>query len=377
MKKKAKPERTLLSRPDWLVLGWSLAIKLLILFLGATAYRILFRVSPRNLYDALQIWNRWDAPHYLDLARFGYSGVPGAFRGYALAYFPLYPWLVWFTSFFTQDYMVAAFCVSGIALCVSVILLRRLAELEYDAETGLRAAWFLLIFPTAYFLHIGYTESLFLALVLGALLAARRERWGWAGALGALVCLSRPTSIVLIPTLFVEALHQFWATRRWRRDWLWLLLVPLGLVLYMLLNQWVAGSPFAFLRIRKEYFHISFAPPWEGVLNAWGNRHQPGEAGEMVGWQEFFYISLGLICTIVSWFKLRPVYATYMTGTWFLFASTAYMQSVPRYTLTMFPIFFLFALLGRNRFWSAVLTVWSLLFLALFLTLFAWGHWAF
>ncbi len=66
-----------------------------------------------------------------------------------------------------------------------------------------------------------------------------------------------------------------------------------------------------------------------------------------------------------------------MTGTWLLFASTTFMQSVPRYTLTMFPIFFLLARLGANRFWHSAVTVWSLLWLALFATLFAWGHWAF
>jgi hypothetical protein len=43
----------------------------------------------------------------------------------------------------------------------------------------------------------------------------------------------------------------------------------------------------------------------------------------------------------------------------------------------MFPIFILFALLGRNRFWVGVLTAWSLLFFALFALLFARGEWAF
>jgi len=54
-----------------------------------------------------------------------------------------------------------------------------------------------------------------------------------------------------------------------------------------------------------------------------------------------------------------------------------FLQSMPRYTLTMFPIFILFALLGRNRFWYAVITVWSLLFFALFAVLFARGELAF
>jgi hypothetical protein len=41
------------------------------------------------------------------------------------------------------------------------------------------------------------------------------------------------------------------------------------------------------------------------------------------------------------------------------------------------PIFMLFALLAANRFWNAILTVCSLMFLAFFGSLFAWRHWAF
>ncbi len=122
------------------------------------------------------IWNRWDAPHYLELAQYGYREAPGVFREFALAYFPLYPWLVRFCAYLRSDYLVAAFVVSGITLFCAAIFLRRLAELEFDPETALRSVWFFLIFPTAHFLHIGYTESLFVALVLGSVRAARRER---------------------------------------------------------------------------------------------------------------------------------------------------------------------------------------------------------
>jgi len=102
----------------------------------------------------------------------------------------------------------------------------------------------------------------------------------------------------------------------------------------------------------------------------------PHEA-EMVGTQELFFVALGLVCTIISWIKLRPAYAVWMTGSWILCASVNFFRSMPRYTLMMFPIFILFALLGRNRFWAGVLTAWSLLFFALFAVLFAHGEWAF
>jgi hypothetical protein len=66
-----------------------------------------------------------------------------------------------------------------------------------------------------------------------------------------------------------------------------------------------------------------------------------------------------------------------MTGNMILLTSVNFLQSIPRYTLTMFPIFILFALLARNRFWAGVLTVWSLLFFGLFAVLFVRGEWAF
>jgi hypothetical protein len=102
----------------------------------------------------------------------------------------------------------------------------------------------------------------------------------------------------------------------------------------------------------------------------------PREA-EMVGVQELSFAALGFICMIISWIKLRPIYAMWMTASLALFISVNFLQSIPRYTLTMFPISILFALLGRNRFWAGILTVWSLLFFALFAALFARGEWAF
>ena len=57
-------------------------------------------------------------------------------------------------------------------------------------------------------------------------------------------------------------------------------------------------------------------------------------------------------------------------GNWLLFTSATFIESAPRYALTLFPIFVLFALLAASRFWNAVIIVWSLLFLALFASLF-------
>jgi hypothetical protein len=55
----------------------------------------------------------------------------------------------------------------------------------------------------------------------------------------------------------------------------------------------------------------------------------------------------------------------------------SFALSVPRYTLTMFPIYILFAMLARRRVWLGVITFWSILYLSFFASLFAWGRWAF
>lgn len=363
----------LLPKQDWLVVGWVLAIKLLLLLFGVKSYEILENKRPEGTHAWLAIWNRWDALHYQQLAEVGYKAV-GTFKAW---FYPLFPWCVRLIAYLNGNYLISAFIVSGVASIAVAVFLRRLVELDYSAAVAQRAVWFFLIFPTAYFLHIGYTESLFLALGLGCILAARTQHWFLAGVLGGLCWMTRATGIVLIPTLAMEAAQQYAVTKRWQWRWFWVALVPAGFGVYLLLNLHVTGDAFAFLRMRKPLFAMSAAWPWVGIREAIGNLRRPPNQAEMVGAQELFFVALSLAGTIASWIKLRPLYGIWMTGNWLLFTSATFIESAPRYTLTLFPIFMLFALLAASRFWNAVITVWSLLFLALFASLFVRGWWAF
>ena len=64
-----------------------------------------------------------------------------------------------------------------------------------------------------------------------------------------------------------------------------------------------------------------------------------------------------------------------MTLNWLLITSTTILLSTPRYILVLFPMFILFALLSTRPFWNRLITVWSLMFLALFAGLFGSGQW--
>ena len=246
-------------RWDWQTIGLVLGIKLLLLTFGIQAAASL----TTSHGGWLEIWNCWDAVHYLHLAERGYVAV-GDGR-VSLVFFPLYPWLVRVTAFVLHDYLVAAFVVSGFASVAAGLLLQRLARCDESEEVARNSVWFLFIFPTSFFLHIGYTESLFLALTLGCFLAARKERWALAGLLGAGACLTRVNGLILGPALATEVVLQYWQSRRINLRWLWLGLVPFGFLGYLWLNHEVTGDFFAFTKIMEEHWYKKFAPPWTGI----------------------------------------------------------------------------------------------------------------
>ena len=352
-----------------------ISIKALLFLFAGQSYQGLQDRRIAGLRGWLEIWNRWDAVNYERIAQFGYSAT-GEMRP-LLVFYPLYPWTIRLLAFVTRDYVLSAFIVSTLASLVVAIVLLRLVELDYSKALAQRAVWFCFIFPTSYFLHIGYTESLFLMLALSCVYAARKQRWLVAALFGALTCLTRANGLVLGPVLVMEAAYQYRTTRRWRWQWLYIPLMALGFGGYLLLNKLVTGDAFAFTSLMQQFFQKSLSSPITGIDNALGSLSRAPAEAEMIGMQEVLFIALGLVCTVVSWIKLRPAYSVWMTGNWLLFVSVSFVLSVPRYTLTMFPIFILFALLAANRVWFAVLTVWSLLYLSFFTSMFTVGRWAF
>jgi hypothetical protein len=363
-------------RLDWRMLGLVALMKLALLIYGALSYQIWTNQRLTTLWDAVLIWLHWDTPHYLNIAEHGYQAT-GLLRD-TIVFFPLYPWLVRVVLPLTGDVFAAALIVSTIASFALSLIALALYRLDAPLSTARMAVLFLLIFPTSYFLHIAYTESLFLALLLGAFWAARTRRWLLAGVLGALVGLTRVNGLILVPALLVEAWLQQRADRRWSRHHLWIALVPLGFAGYLLTNYVVTGDPLRFLDIQRARWDKSLTWPWAGIATTLESIEwrSPAEA-QMVVVQEVSFIVIGLIATIASAIRLRPSYTVWMLGNWLLFTSTSFILSTPRYTITLFPLFLLMARLGQSRSWHTVITVWSILLLALFSALFVQGRWAF
>jgi hypothetical protein len=384
---------------DLQLMGLTLVIKLGVLLLGVLAVNLLAHRTLTSPIQILEIWNQWDAPHYQDLAVLGYRATdPGVLTidGYRRAFpgdlplyivfFPLFPWLVGAVTDLIRDPLISAFIVSGVASFFVAPLLYRLVRDEFGHRVGILAAWFALIFPTAYFLHIGYTESLFLALVVGSFVAARHDRWWLAGLLGGLAALARINGLVLIPALAAEAWLAWYRDpeRRIRVEWLGIGLIGVGFLVYLGLNQAVYGDALTFLRVQHEHWFKSLAPPWDGIagiVNGLGSGPGSsfGDPGRLLtgGWMELAFIALGFAGTVYAAFRFRPSWFVWMAGNWLLFTSTSFVISVPRYSLTLFPLFAIFALEGRRIERVVAISLVSLALFVYFASQFAQGRWAF
>ncbi|MEJ7783254.1 MAG: mannosyltransferase family protein [Solirubrobacteraceae bacterium] len=211
---------------------------------------------------------RWDATWFLEIANDGYADTAHA------AFFPLYPLLARAAGLVFGSALVGGILVSFAAGTVALAVLHRLAVLELGADAARAAVWLLACFPAAFFLSAVYSESLFLALSLGSVYAARTGRWGWAGTLGGMAALTRSAGVVLLVALAV-----LWWTHSERRprDLLGLALLPAGLAAYcvgLALGGLDGLAPFDAQEQWFRHFAGPFVGAWDGTVAAWDGARQ-------------------------------------------------------------------------------------------------------
>jgi hypothetical protein len=143
-------------------------------------------------------WFQWDTLSYMEISIHGYTS-----QSSYIAYLPLYPLLMRIIApLIGNNHLAAALLISSICFVAALILLYELVlDFSTDARLAFRTVLAFLVFPTSFFMLAGYTESLFLALVLGFWLAARRKHWGLSALLAGFATLTRLQGLVLSPIL--------------------------------------------------------------------------------------------------------------------------------------------------------------------------------
>ncbi|MBN1244589.1 hypothetical protein JXA31_03250 [Candidatus Bathyarchaeota archaeon] len=322
-------------------------------------------------------FSKWDSPHYMFIAQNGYvnEGDPANF----IVFFPLYPLLVRLITFDFAYINLSGLIISNVCSILFVIYLFKLAKLDYSDSVAKKAVLYLSVFPTAYFLSAAYTESLFLAVVIASLYYARNAKWPLAGFLGLLASLTRIAGLLLLPVLVVEYFHQKeWKIKAANLKLLWISLPAFGFLAYLIINYQVTGNFFTFMEIERVHWYQTLDPlgGFAGAVGWLGSNDFSKSL--TLGYAQVIFAVFGLFMVLAGYMaKLRPSYVAYLLLTWMLSVSTGFWISVPRYVLTMFPIFMTLALFSQKRIVTIAIMAVSSAALCFFTWLFATGAWAF
>lgn len=223
------------------------------------------RDAPHNLSETIQNWHRWDTTWYVIIAESGYRYDPRA-----TVFFPLYPLLVRAADKVVPgDAYLAALVVSILTCYVALVVVHRLVTSLLGAELARRTTFYLIAFPTGFFLLAAYNESLFLALAAGSLYAMRRQSWWLAGLLAGLTSATRLAGVLLAVVFCYEYLRQRgFSIRAVRPNLLWIGLTPAGVLAYAAYCWWAFHDPLYFQKQQAAWFRDGFSLPWTPMIQA-------------------------------------------------------------------------------------------------------------
>ena len=371
-----------------LLSAWALLISAIIP-VGDLAAQYSYVGYPLQGGSLVAPWEQQDALWYEKIADWGYAPQNGTTR-----FFVLLPLLMRLVSPLTLGNMAAAGMLVGtLAALVAFTLLYRLAEADSDSATAGRTLAYLALFPTAFFLYAAFTESLFLALVLGAFWTLRRGWWLLTAALALLAGLTKIQGAFLGLPLVVEYLYLCGWRPQWRawshawprlgrRQWgIMIVLASAGALateaFFLYLTE-VVRDPLGYLAGQTILSEQHVSLPWVTLGMSLGKF--VSESGITINKFDLVVTLLfsGLTLAALRFRLSYGLYAiTILASIWGHANNMFPLMSSTRYLLVAFPCFLVLAYgVGRLPRWVhlGIISCW-ISFMLIWVMVFIHGHW--
>lgn len=322
--------------------------------------RIILYLSPGYGFESysgiiwLDIWGVWDAGWYLSIVENGYIIPSNFLHENNLAFFPLYPFLVKCGGIIAGNNYISGIIASNIFLLVACVFLYKLVRLDFDENTALRSVKYLLLFPTAFIFSGFFTESLFVLLVIACFYYARKQNWFLAGLTGFCLALTKFIGVfVIMPILYEYLANKNFMLAKTRKDILFLLLIPCGLFVYNIYNYYLTGNFWAFAQIiRLGWGRIIYHPLFTLADSLFVDNINLVFGG---------IFTLATILIILFFYKkIRVSYWIFALYSIFIpltLSQVFQISSMPRYILIIFPLFILFARIGKHTYLDQAMTI--------------------
>jgi dolichyl-phosphate-mannose-protein mannosyltransferase len=290
----------------------------------------------------LAIWQRFDANWYTSVADNGYGTIGGDDH-----FPPLFPVLIRILDPLFGSAFLAGLLISHLATLYAI-------KLSYDTfyewggnDPAKRTVLFLLIYPTSFFLFSVYTESLFLVTALLSLQYMKKGSWAWAGFWIFCALLTRLQGAALI----IPMIYLMWREHSFLRkpaSWFGLALPAIGGLFYLFLRSMQVTN--GVVPLVESDWHARLVLPWQTYWYA----IQTLASGSFtfIDFLNWAVVTLFMILLVAGWRKIPLEYNLYTAFSLLIMliriVETQPLISMSRYSLMLFPSFFILGLAGEN-----------------------------
>lgn len=312
------------------------------------------------------------------------------------AFFPFYPLLIRILAYPLRvlglnpiaTATLAGVLISALGTLFGMLALFDVTRESLGEETALRAVFYLIIFPTGFFLLQVYSEGLFVGLAFGCLAVLKRGHWLLAALLAAAATTTRAVGLALVIPLLMTWIR----TGPWTDlDMEWRQIFHEGFPFRQLARALLVCSPvITFLIWRSSYLGVNFRYIQDHVYGR--GVFQLGRAlflwleafGSMLTGQnpqhtayyltEFLGLAIGLIACLITikthpeigWFSLAVLLISWASGP---------PQGLHRYILGAPAVFITLARWGNHPVFDRAWTLLSILLMGVLAMLFAFNMW--
>lgn len=313
------------------------------------------------------------------------------------AFFPFYPLMIrifaYPLSLFGMNAIatatLAGVIVSALGTLLGMLALFDLTRDSLGEDGALRAAFYLIIFPTGFFLLQVYTEGLFVGLAFSCLAMLKRKHLLAAAILGICATMTRAVGV----TLVIPMLFTWFRTGEWMDlDMEWRQIFHQGIPLRPLVHALLAFAPllaftawkFSDLGLAFDYIEANFFGRgflqlgttyylWAEVIQdiAGGKADPQFVAYHLI---ELAGLVLGIVACFAT-FKTHPEIAWFSIAVVVISLGSGPIQGIQRYILGAPALFVTLARWGRNPAFDRAWTILSLLVMGFLATLFAFNMW--
>lgn len=314
-----------------------------------------------NFFENL---TNWDGGHFVGIAQHGYS------QNFQYAFFPLYPILISGVNQFIQNYTISAVLISAVSALLSINILYQLLSVEFNKKIAERAVFWLLFFPTSFYFLTAYSEGLFFLLTVATFLNLQKRNLFLATIFAALASATRISGLAVVFALMAEVWIKYGINRK---NW-YVLLSPAGFLIYSFYLMQTTADPLYFITAERHWLRSLSLPGagfWETLQNLAREGANRDSLNSLV---DLIFAVLGVGMAFRAFRFLSPSFSVYCLVSVLLPLFTPTLSSMPRFLLTVFPIFILLALV-KNKIIFFTYQLISIMLLSIFAALFINGYW--